>query len=112
MTTTSPDNKNIKENFFKKYENTEEDGDISDCGKKMTVTSKKSSLLEKRPEYRNRKYKVIFLRDSSPSHSAKPAHDTLEALSWNSTPGVGQLMALEPHLSWGTSHYSINLSIF
>ncbi|GFY58654.1 hypothetical protein TNIN_205441 [Trichonephila inaurata madagascariensis] len=32
----------IWENFFKKYENAEEDGDISDW-KKMTVTSKKGN---------------------------------------------------------------------
>ena len=40
------------------------------------------SLLEKRPEYRKRQHKIIFLHDNAPSHTAKPVRDTLEALSW------------------------------
>ena len=39
-------------------------------------------LLEKRPEYRKRQHKIIFLHDNAPSHTAKPVRDTLEALSW------------------------------
>lgn len=41
------------------------------------------SLLKKRPEYRKRQHKIIFLHDNNaPSHTAKPVRDTLEALSW------------------------------
>jgi len=40
------------------------------------------SLLEKRPEYRKRQHKVIFLHDNAPSHTAKLVRGTLEALSW------------------------------
>ncbi|KAG5317803.1 MOS1T transposase, partial [Pseudoatta argentina] len=40
------------------------------------------SLLEKRPEYRKRQHKIIFLHDNAPLYTAKPVRDTLEALSW------------------------------
>ena len=40
------------------------------------------SLLEKRPEYRKKQYKVISLRDNTPSYTAKSIGDTLEALNW------------------------------
>ena len=46
------------------------------------LTELNRSLLEKRPEYRNRQHKVIFLRDNAPSHMTKLVRDTLEALGW------------------------------
>ena len=44
------------------------------------------SLLKKRPEYQKRQYKVIFLHNNAPSHTAKPVRNTLEALSWEVLP--------------------------
>ena len=39
-------------------------------------------LQEKRPDYRRRQYKVIFLHDNAPSHTAKRVEETIETFSW------------------------------
>ena len=39
------------------------------------------ALQEKRPDYRRRQHKVIFLHDNSPSHTAKRVKETIESLS-------------------------------
>jgi len=49
------------------------------------------SLLKKRPEY-----KVIFLHDNAPSHTAKPVRDTLETLSWEILPHAAYSPDLAP----------------
>ena len=53
------------------------------------------SLLKKRPEYQKRQYKIIFLHDNTPSHTAKPVWNTLEALSWEVLPH-----AASTHQTW------------
>ena len=53
------------------------------------LTDLNRSLLEKSPKYRKRQHKVIFLRDTTPSHTAKPIRDTLETLSWEVLPPCG-----------------------
>ena len=40
------------------------------------------ALREKRPEYQKRQQKVILLHDNTPSHTAKPVKETIEAFSW------------------------------
>ena len=40
------------------------------------------ALQEKRPDYRRRQYKVIFLHDNAPSHTAKRVKETIETFSW------------------------------
>ena len=40
------------------------------------------ALQEKRPEYRRRQHKVIFLHDNAPSHTAKRVKKTIETFSW------------------------------
>ena len=37
---------------------------------------------EKRPDYRRRQHKVIFLHDNAPSHTAKRVKETIETFSW------------------------------
>ena len=39
-------------------------------------------LQEKRPDYRRRQHKVIFLHDNAPSHTAKRVKETIETFSW------------------------------
>ena len=39
-------------------------------------------LQEKRPDYRRRQHKVIFLHDNSPSRTAKRVKETIETFSW------------------------------
>ena len=39
------------------------------------------SLFEKRPEHLNRQHNVIFLHDTTPSHTVKSVRDTLKTLS-------------------------------
>ena len=40
------------------------------------------ALQEKRPDYRRRQHKVIFLYDNAPSHTAKRVKETIETFSW------------------------------
>ena len=40
------------------------------------------ALQEKRPDYRRRQHKVIFLHDNAPSHTAKRVKETIETFSW------------------------------
>ena len=40
------------------------------------------ALQEKRPHYRRRQHKVIFLRDNAPSHTAKRVKEAIETFSW------------------------------
>ena len=40
------------------------------------------ALQEKRPDYRRRQHKVIFLYDNAPSHTAKRIKETIETFSW------------------------------
>ena len=40
------------------------------------------SLQEKRPDYRRRQHKVIFLHDNAPLHVAKRIKETIETFSW------------------------------
>ena len=40
------------------------------------------ALQEKRPDYRRRQHKVIFLHDNAPSHTAKRVRETIETFSW------------------------------
>ena len=40
------------------------------------------ALQEKRPDYRRRQHKVIFLHDNAPSHTAKRFKETIETFSW------------------------------
>ena len=40
------------------------------------------ALQEKRPDYRRRQHKVIFLHDNAPSHTAKWVKETIETFSW------------------------------
>ena len=40
------------------------------------------ALQEKRPDYRRKQHKVIFLHDNAPSHTAKRVKETIETLSW------------------------------
>ena len=40
------------------------------------------ALQEKRPDYRRRQYKVIFLHDNALSHTAKRVKETIETFSW------------------------------
>lgn len=56
----------------------------------------KRSLLEKRPEYRKRQHKVIFLHDNAPSHKAKTGRDSLETLSWEVLPHAAYSPDLAP----------------
>ena len=37
---------------------------------------------EKRPDYRRRQHKVIFLHNNAPSHTAKRVKETIETFSW------------------------------
>ena len=39
-------------------------------------------LQEKRPDYRRRQNKVIFLHDNAQSHTAKRVKETVEKFSW------------------------------
>ena len=39
------------------------------------------ALQEKRPDYRRRQHKVIFLHNNAPSHTAKRAKETIETFS-------------------------------
>ena len=39
------------------------------------------ALQEKRPDYRRRQHKVIFLHDNAPSHTAKWVKETIETFS-------------------------------
>ena len=39
-------------------------------------------LQEKRPDYRRRQHKVIFLNDNALSHTAKRVKETIETFSW------------------------------
>ena len=39
-------------------------------------------LQEKRPNYRRRQHKVIFLHDNAPSHTEKRVKETIEMFSW------------------------------
>ena len=39
-------------------------------------------LQEKRPGYRRRQHKVIFLHNSAPSHTAKRVKEMIETFSW------------------------------
>ena len=39
------------------------------------------ALREKRPEYQKRQHKVILLHDNTPSHTAKPVKETIDAFS-------------------------------
>ena len=39
------------------------------------------ALQEKRPNYRKRQHKVIFLHDNAPSHTAKRVKETIETFS-------------------------------
>ena len=71
------------------------------------LTDLNRSLLEKRPEYRKRQHKIIFLRDNVPLHTAKPVRDTSEALSWEVLPRVTYSPDLAPfdyHLFASMSH--------
>ena len=43
-------------------------------------------LLEKRPDYRKKQHKVIFLHDNAPTCMAKPVRDMLEAFNWEVLP--------------------------
>ena len=40
------------------------------------------ALHEKRPDYRRRQHKVIFLHDNAPSHTANRVKKTMETFSW------------------------------
>ena len=40
------------------------------------------ALRERQPEYQKRQHKVILLHDNTPSHTAKPVKETIEAFSW------------------------------
>ena len=40
------------------------------------------ALQEKRPDFRRRQHKVIFLHDNAPSNTAKRAKETIETFSW------------------------------
>ena len=40
------------------------------------------ALQEKRPDYRRRQHKVIFLHDNAPSHTAKRVKEMIETFSW------------------------------
>ena len=40
------------------------------------------ALQKKRPDYRRRQHKVIFLHDNDPSHTAKRVRETIETFSW------------------------------
>ena len=40
------------------------------------------ALQEKRPDYRRRQHKVIFLHDNARSHTAKRVKETIETFSW------------------------------
>ena len=40
------------------------------------------ALQEKRPNYRRRQHKVIFLHDNAPPHTAKLVKETIETFSW------------------------------
>jgi len=53
-------------------------------------------LLKKRPEYQKRQHKIIFLHDNTPSYTAKPVRDTLEALSWEVLPHAAYSPDLAP----------------
>ena len=39
-------------------------------------------LQEKRPDYRRRQQKVIFLHDNAPSYTAQRVKETIETFSW------------------------------
>ena len=40
------------------------------------------ALQEKRPDYRRRQHKIIFLHDNAPSHTVKRVKETIETFSW------------------------------
>ena len=40
------------------------------------------ALRERQPEYQKRQHEVILLHDNTPSHTAKPVKETIEAFSW------------------------------
>ena len=40
------------------------------------------ALQDKRPDYRSRQHKIIFLHDNAPSHTAKRVKETIETFSW------------------------------
>ena len=40
------------------------------------------ALQEKRPDYRRRQHKVIFLHDNAPLHTAKRVKETIETFRW------------------------------
>ena len=40
------------------------------------------ALQEKRPDYRRRQHKAIFLHDNAPSHTAKRVKETIKMFSW------------------------------
>ena len=40
------------------------------------------ALQQKRPNYRRRQHKVIFLHDNTKSHTAKRVKETIETFSW------------------------------
>ena len=49
---------------------------------KQQMINLNRALQEKRPDYRRRQHKVIFVHDNAPSHTAKRVNETIETFSW------------------------------